>query len=51
MLSEGIEEDEVIRLIACVVANEMYTVMKSGKSSSPDDYAKDMKQLPEMPWE
>ena len=51
LLAEGIDEDEVIRLIACVIANEMYTVMKTGKSSSPDDYAKDLKKLPEMPWE
>lgn len=51
LLSEGIEENEVIRLIACVLANEMHAIMKLERPFDVDDYAKMLAKLPVLPWE
>ena len=51
LLSDGIEEKEVIRLIACVVANETYTIMKYERPFNLEEYKKMLLKLPEMPWD
>lgn len=50
LLSEGIEKNEVIRLIACVVTNEIYNVLKLQRKFDLNDFEKNLLKLPEMPW-
>jgi hypothetical protein len=47
----GIERKEAIRLIACVVSDEIFQVLKSGQPSDKSRYAKNLSKLPIMPWE
>ncbi|MBN1575113.1 MAG: hypothetical protein JW913_01075 [Chitinispirillaceae bacterium] len=51
LLSEGIEKEEVIRLLACVVSTETYNVLKFERPFDLDAYEKMLLKLPKMPWE
>lgn len=51
LLKEGIDEQEAKRLIACVVAGEMFDVMKQQQPYNHDRFVKALNQLPELPWE
>lgn len=47
----GIQRKEAIRLIACVVANEIFNIMKHGEEFNKKRYVENLKQLPAMPWD
>ena len=47
---EGVEEAEARRLIACVIAAEIFAVMKSKKSFDRERFVGRLETLPEMPW-
>ena len=47
---EGVEEEEARRLIACVIAAEIFAVMKSKKSFDRERFIGRLARLPEMPW-
>jgi len=51
LLKEGNEENEAIRLMACVISAEIYDMMKEERKFDEDKYEKMMKKLPKMPWE
>ena len=50
-MKDGIEEHEAKRLIACVLAGEIYDVMKSRWPYDRDRYVKALNRLPELPWD
>ena len=47
----GIQRKEAIRLVVCVVANEIFNIMKHGEEYNQKRYVENMKNLPAMPWE
>jgi len=49
LVKDGIEEQEAKRLIACVLASELFDVMKSQQPYDHDRYAKALNRLPELP--
>jgi len=51
LLAAGISEREAKRLIACVVANEMFEILKSERTFDLDAFVKALNRLPELPWE
>jgi hypothetical protein len=51
LLKEGINEKEAKRLIACVVAAEIFDVLKEQQPYNHERFVKALNQLPELPWE
>ena len=51
LLSSGMPESEVRRLIACVVASEIFDIQKSQQPFGHDRFAKALSRLPELPWD
>ncbi|HEX2865702.1 MAG TPA: hypothetical protein VHO03_01605 [Ignavibacteriales bacterium] len=51
LLNEGFSETDAKRLIANVVAAEIFEVLKEGRKSDPVKFARRLNDLPEMPWE
>ena len=49
LLEAGIAEPEVKRLIACVVASEMFEIMRSERAFDLDRFVKALNRLPELP--
>ena len=49
LVSEGLEEDEVRRLIGCIVASEFFEILKHRQAFDLDRYVKALKKLPELP--
>ena len=47
----GIERKEAIRLIACVIATEIFNLMKHGEEFNRKRYAENLGHLPAMPWD
>jgi hypothetical protein len=47
----GILREEAIRLIACVVANEIFNIMKYGEEFNKKRYIENLRHLPALPWE
>jgi hypothetical protein len=47
---EGVEEAEARRLIACVIAAEIFAVMKSKRPFDQQRFVGRLETLPEMPW-
>ena len=47
----GVERKEAIRLIACIIANEIFNIMKHGEEFNEKRYVENLKHLPAMPWE
>ena len=47
---EGVEEAEARRLIACVIAAEIFAVMQSKRPFDQDRFVGRLEKLPEMPW-
>jgi len=47
----GIQRKEAIRLIACVIGNEIFNVMKYGEEFNEKRYVENLKNLPTLPWE
>jgi hypothetical protein len=50
LLGEGVEEKEARRLIGCVIATEIFDVMKSKESFDRERFVARLETLPEMPW-
>ncbi len=51
LVSSGIDEDEAKRLIACVLASDMFDILKQQRPFDPERYAAALKRLPMLPWE
>ena len=53
LIASGLPEDEVRRLIGCVVVNEIFAVMKSGRPYDAARFIGALERLPQMPqgWE
>lgn len=50
LVGEGVEKNEARRLIACVIAAEIFAVMKSNKSFDRQRFVGRLETLPAMPW-
>ena len=50
LLGEGVDDDEARRLIGCVIAAEIFAVMKSQKPFDRERFVGRLATLPEMPW-
>lgn len=50
LLGDGVEEEEARRLIGCVIAAEIFAVMKSKKPFDRERFVGRLETLPEMPW-
>jgi hypothetical protein len=51
LISEGVAEDEARRLIGCVVASEIFGIMKHKQPFDQERYITTLRRLPELPWE
>ncbi len=49
LVREGVTKDEARRLIACVVASEIFDVLKHEQPYDEERYLKALKKLPELP--
>ena len=47
----GIDRQEAVRLIACVVGNEMFHVLKNKEPFNEKRFVANLNKLPLMPWE
>jgi hypothetical protein len=50
LLARGTEKDEARRLIACVIAAEMFEVMKTSSPFDRERFVARLNALPELPW-
>jgi hypothetical protein len=50
LVSDGLAGDEARRLIGCVVATEIFGILKHLKPYNEDRYVKALRKLPELPW-
>jgi hypothetical protein len=50
LLGQGIERDEARRLITCVIAGEIVTLLKSNATFDLKRFVSRLSMLPEMPW-
>ena len=51
LVSEGVAEQEVRRLIRCVVATEIFEVLKRDEPYNHARFVKALHKLPNLPWE
>ncbi|MDX6711716.1 MAG: hypothetical protein QOH96_2732 [Blastocatellia bacterium] len=49
LVSDGLARDEARRLIGCVVASEIFDILKHLKPYNEDRYVKALRKLPELP--
>ncbi len=49
LVSEGLGEDEARRLISCVVASEIFDILKHRQPYDQERYVKALRKLPEVP--
>ena len=50
LLGQGVARDEARRLITCVIACEVFTILKSNATFDPKRFVSRLSMLPEMPW-
>lgn len=50
LLGNGIDEKETRRLIACVIAVEIFDIMKEQKPFDQERFVKRLAGLPDTPW-
>ena len=50
LVTEGLPKDEARRLIGCVVASEIFDVLKQAQPYDEERYVKALRRLPELPW-
>jgi len=48
---EGHAEEEVYRMLGCVMTSEIYEVMKDERVFDRDLYVQRLRALPKLPWE
>jgi hypothetical protein len=51
LISEGVVEDEARRLIGCVVASEIFGILKQKQPFDQERYITALRRLPELPWQ
>ena len=51
LLATGLPEEEVKRLIACVVVSEIFDVLKNQELFDLDRFVAALDRLPKVPWE
>ena len=51
LLAEGHALEEARRLIACVVASEVFSVLQRREPYNADRYIAALQRLPELPWD
>jgi hypothetical protein len=51
LLAEGHSREEALRLIACVVSNEIFDVLKSSRPYDNARFVAALQALPRLPWE
>ena len=51
LISQGVEEEEARRLIGCVVAGEIFDILKHKQPFDRDRYVMALRKLPELPWQ
>lgn len=51
LLEEGYSRDEAFRLIGCVLADEMFQLVKHEREYDGARYVRLLKNLPTLPWE
>ncbi len=49
LVGDGLARDEARRLIGCVVASEIFKILKHLKPYNEDRYVKALRKLPELP--
>ena len=49
--SQAMSRPEAVRLIACVVADEMFHVLRHGAVFDEKRFVANLKRLPAMPWD
>jgi hypothetical protein len=50
LVGQGIERDEARRLITCVIADEVFMILKENATFDTKRFARKLSMLPEMPW-
>ncbi|MFO0888250.1 MAG: hypothetical protein U0790_03780 [Isosphaeraceae bacterium] len=50
LLAAGIERGEARRLIACIIAGEIFSVLKTSTAFDRERFVGRLSLLPEMPW-
>jgi hypothetical protein len=48
---DGLSRKEALKLIGCVVASEVFTVLKENRPYDNEKYISALKALPKLPWE
>ena len=48
---EGFSKEETLKLIGCVVASEVFTVLKENRPYDNKKYISALKALPKLPWD
>ena len=51
LMSDGIQEAKAKRLIACVVAGEIYEILKFKQPYNRERFVNALQRLPVLPWE
>ena len=49
LLAEGFSEDNAKRMIGCVVASEIFDILKHGEAYNPVRFTKALSELPKLP--
>lgn len=48
---QGFSEEETLKLVGCVVASEVFGILKENKLYEEERYIAALKRLPKLPWE
>jgi len=51
LIADGHSEDEVFKMLACVLSTEMFEVMKHKRVFDRQLYVRRLQDLPKLPWE
>jgi hypothetical protein len=51
LINQGVAEDEARRLIGCVVASEIFDILKHKQPFDLERYIMALRRLPELPWQ
>lgn len=51
LMASGIEREEALRLIGCVLASEVFGILKHQRDFDLKSYVGHLHALPELPWE
>ena len=48
---QGFSEEETLKLVGCVVASEVFGILKENKTYNEKRYIEALNRLPKLPWE